>query len=970
MTNKFFFITFYLLFLCADFRSFGQLGFSFNIKKPAEYEERVLRSEKSDKGKFGLPKRFIQNTATHFNYFYNANLKLNEVLQRAKEMHKDDYSTLLSFYNYSLEHTASDSVQLDSIIYKTSAGIALHDLRNDWIDNLYLLWGISYYLQKKFDSAYLMFQFINYAFAPKEKGGYYLTIGSRIDGNSAMSISTKEKKSLHKKIFSVPPSRNDALLWQIRNFLAQDLMAEAASLIVTLRSDPAFPKRLHNDLHEVQALWFYKLNSWDSAAHHLVKALSNAPTLQEKARWEYLAAQLFEMSGDYKSATSYYNKVISHTTDLIMEIYARFGSIRTNKDGGPKNIDKNVDELLRMAKKEKYEEYRDIIYYMAAKMLLDAGRTDEAVQVLAKSAGSGGNDVSVKNKAFLQLAEIAYTQKKYPEAYNYYDSVNLNDASLKDPESIRIRKKALKAVVDQLAVIQRQDSLLRIAALPEEQRKEFVKQLVKQLRKLQGLQDEQKAQPPPSASSVASLFPQTTPRGEWYFYNATAKARGYNEFKTKWGNRPNVDNWRRSAALSSIYNSTPLMTGGSGQKPDSKTGSDEITFDALYEKLPLTDEQKTVALDSLKKALFTLGKTYIQELEDCSLGTEKLNELKTRFPDFQPMDELIFQLYYCYQKTGEKDRAEDLKKFLKEKYPTSSFTAIALTGKDPRISEKQEATKIYEKIYDLFIEGKFQEALNLKKTADEKYGKHYWTPQLLYIQSVYHIRQRQDITAMESLNEIISQFSGTPMAKKAETLIDVLRRRKEIEEELKNLNVTRMTDTTASVSVFVPPYRKTDSSAYRTVPPVPQPQVSGKNSDSTVTKPKTTSSSGYAHNPNEAHYVVMILHKVDPVFVNEAKNAFNQYNRNAFYSKNYSADIFQLDNENRLILIAPFANADDAIRYMETTRSKIQTEIMPWLKGGKYSFVILTDMNFNLLKEKRNIDEYKNFLNQYWPGKF
>ncbi len=93
----------------------GQLGFAFDIKKPKEYEERVLRSERSDQGKFGLPKRFLQNTATHFNYYFNANNKLNEVLERAKEAFKDDYSELLPFYNYSLDVTAADSIQLDSI---------------------------------------------------------------------------------------------------------------------------------------------------------------------------------------------------------------------------------------------------------------------------------------------------------------------------------------------------------------------------------------------------------------------------------------------------------------------------------------------------------------------------------------------------------------------------------------------------------------------------------------------------------------------------------------------------------------------------------------------------------------------------------------------------------------------------------------------------------------------------------------
>ena len=270
----------FLILFQASFPAFSQLGFDLNIKKPKEYEERVLRSEKSDQKKFTVPRRFIQNTVTHYNYTFNANNKLNEVLERAKTAFVDDYSKLLPFYNYSLDVTVRDSIQLDSITYKASSGIALHDLRNDWVDNLYLLWGAAYYLQKDFDSAYQMFQFMNYAFAPKEKDGYYKTIGSSRDGNSALSIATKEKNSIPRRLFSEPPSRNDAFIWQIRNFLAQDQFPEAASLIVTLRNDPVFPKRLFNDLHEVQAYWFYKQNMWDSAAIHLEQALSNANNQQ------------------------------------------------------------------------------------------------------------------------------------------------------------------------------------------------------------------------------------------------------------------------------------------------------------------------------------------------------------------------------------------------------------------------------------------------------------------------------------------------------------------------------------------------------------------------------------------------------------------------------------------------------------------------------------------------------------------
>src|SRR3954462_9026989 len=100
-----------LVFIClATIPAYSQLGFSFDIKKPPEYEERTLRSEKSEQKKFTVPRRFIQNTTTHYNYFFNASNKLNDIIRRAKEAHKDDYTSLLSFYNYDLDVTATDSL--------------------------------------------------------------------------------------------------------------------------------------------------------------------------------------------------------------------------------------------------------------------------------------------------------------------------------------------------------------------------------------------------------------------------------------------------------------------------------------------------------------------------------------------------------------------------------------------------------------------------------------------------------------------------------------------------------------------------------------------------------------------------------------------------------------------------------------------------------------------------------------------
>src|SRR3982751_4571489 len=101
------FCVFFLIFLWFP-DAFGQPVLPSDLKKPAKYENRQLGAEKSAEKKFKGPRKFIQNTVTHYNWYFNANNKLNEILERAKLAHRDDYGQLFTFYNYTLEKTATD----------------------------------------------------------------------------------------------------------------------------------------------------------------------------------------------------------------------------------------------------------------------------------------------------------------------------------------------------------------------------------------------------------------------------------------------------------------------------------------------------------------------------------------------------------------------------------------------------------------------------------------------------------------------------------------------------------------------------------------------------------------------------------------------------------------------------------------------------------------------------------------------
>ena len=970
------FLLVFSLFLIASSLN-AQLGFSFDIPKPKPYEERQLRSEKSEQKKFTLPGRFIQNTTTHYNYFFNANNKMNEIIDRAKAVHRDDFTQLLSFYNYDLDETASDSLQLDSLIYKATTGIVLHDLRSDWADNMYLLWGAAHYLQKQFDSAYLTFQFINYAFAPKEKDGYYQYIGSGRDGNSAISVSTKEKNSVTKKVFTRPPSRNDAFVWQIRTLLAWERYPEAATLIVTLRNDPVFPSRLQNDLEEVTALYYYKRGQWDSSAAHLTKALSNTNSNQEKARWEFLAAQMYEMSGNNDLAENYYEKAIGHTVDPIMAVYGRLYSIKVHKSDGGDYIEKNVQELEKMARHDRFREYRDVIYYMAAQMELERHDVGRAQELLEKAAKFDHGNPSQRNKAYLKLAELAFANKDYRKAYNFYDSVRLDDPGLPDVEAINAKKEMLGHMATQVEIMKRQDSLQRIAGLPEEERKQYVTKLLKELRKQAGLK-ESGNEPLTSGFGPTQLdiFSMTqSSKGEWYFYNTALRAKGVLDFKARWGNRPNVDNWRRMQGVMNQKNVNRAdLTNNLNANNPTQNGAppvQELTFENLYHNLPLTPEQLKISNDSIQNAMFALGKILAEGIEDCDGVITIYEQLRTKFPEFRQMDEVLFHLFYCYDKNGDHSKAAQLKSELNTKYPGSNLTMIVMTGKDPKAEQKTEATKTYENIYDLFIEGKFDNAIAQKKIADSTYGENYWSPQLLYIESVYYIRQQNDSTAISELKKLQNKYPGTPLADKATTMIDVLGRRKQIEEELTNLKIEEPRPEVKKQVIIVdtvatrPQVIKADTAAVKK----PLTTLPTK-SDTVVTKKTAKPILAFSFNAAAPHYVMIILNKVDVVFGNEAKNAFARYNSEKFYNKSFELNTIPLDPDNKLVLIKPFDNAQAAVDYINQVKPKAANEIIPWLKPDKYTFSIITDQNLEVLKSNPDLTAYKLFLDQNLPGKF
>ncbi len=963
-----------LMVLLIQEHSWAQPNTTIELKKDKPYENRTLPAEKSGNKKFTLPKRIYNNTVTHFNYYYNANLRFNEILERAMETHRDDYTSLLSFYDYDLETTAQD--QVDTILYKCTAGILLHDLRSDWVDNLYMLMGKAYLLRKDFDSAQMVFQYINYAFAPKDDG-YDIPIGSNASGaNGVFTISTNEKRTLWQKLTTAKvPSRNESFIWMIRTYIEQGRPAEASGLIALLRSDALFPQRLQSQLDEMSAYLFYQQKSYDSAAHYLTSTLKRDPNNINRARWYYLAGQLYEMAGMNKEAGEAFTQSIRFSKDPYMEVYARLNIAALFTGTRDNAIQENLNELLKMARKDRYDVYRDIIYYAAAKLELQRKQYDQAQALLMKSIAYSNDNPIQKHKSFLLLGDMNYQRKAYSYSYRFYDSTDLQLLPERDQQRVSIRKPALQIIAFNEENIQREDSVQRIAALPEAERIAEVRKILKQLRKEQGLKEDNISSGGSANNNqpVTDLF-NSNDKAEFYFLNSNLRSRGFNEFNQKWGNRPNIDNWRRKTAVDkSMVQTVQTATVNADNK--TKTADSELSMETLMNSIPLTAEQKEASNGILIKSMLDNGKIFEQQLDDLPSAIAIYEELLRRFPNHPSAEEAGMSLVQCYKKINNVQLADSLSTALKTKFPDSPM----FYGKDKRtLSGEDLASSKYGAIYNLFIEGKFEDALRAKKLADAQLGKSHWTPQLLYIESIYYVKQRQDSSAISTLMALADLFKDSPLAEKAITMIDVLKRRSEIEQYLTDLQVERPVETvTRQVSlggeatIALSESNKKDSSK------------AGINTSNLATKlPGTTivkttggnklemMEADYEFLATDTQYAVLVLDKVDPIFVTEARNALSRFNQERFFNKRLALTPITVNENTKMILIGPFASATEAVGYTDVARPLAASSILSWLSAEKYSFQIISPANLRILDRKKDPAAYKAFLDRVLPGKF
>ena len=180
----------------------------------------------------------------------------------------------------------------------------------------------------------------------------------------------------------------------------------------------------------------------------------------------------------------------------------------------------------------KNKDFRDQIYYALAQLAFKDNNDALAINYLRLSfAASMKNDFQ-KTRSALKLADIYFERQNYHLAEAYYDStMQFLPKDYPNYEELTIKTATLNLLVTNLKIVQIEDSLQKLAALPETELAKVINKLIEDYKKADQLKKEKEAQEQLDGAMGGNYVktmedPSKLGGGGWYFYNTSAMSFG------------------------------------------------------------------------------------------------------------------------------------------------------------------------------------------------------------------------------------------------------------------------------------------------------------------------------------------------------------------------------------------------------------------------------------------------------------
>lgn len=930
----------------------------------------------------GWFKRGYHNLTTHYNYWFNADELLDLNVTKLEEQHKDNYNRLLPIYAYTVPDPQGAKSDMDNVIKKSSKAIALHRV-GDWDDDCYLLLGQAQFLKRDFETAEATFKYIREEYDPRKTNKSKLKNSKKKKADSKKKKSSKKKKAAKKKKKKkksskkksssakdkksgassktpdkttssdpkngkTPPKKDkpeeptlrlgnnpykkglqrpsaypESMVWYVRTLAEREKYEEADFLLRDLDEDPFFPNSLRDDLYTAEAYTWVKQKRYDKALEPLRKAVELTRKKKTRARLAYVLAQLYDLAGRHEDAYVAYNKVLASSPKYEMEFNARLHLVQAGWANGKISSPDATRSLEKMVKDEKNADYRDQIYYVMAEIALKERMTQEAITYLRQSLQYSKDNVSQKAESYLKLADLYFEGEDFVNAKNYYDST-LTVLPATDERHKRATEYAenLNDIARLIKTIAANDSIINVAQMSPEARKELAKKIKKQrdaeaaaqaaadaIRQAQDANASLTVRTPtPSAGQAKSTF---------YFYNEAFLKKGRKDFSKTWGDRKLEDNWRRSRRP---------QTGGpdDAAKADQADAVSDREVEDIFKGIPTSEGELAGLHAATYEALYQLGTLFRDKLRNHKRSTGTLETMITRYPDTLRREKEAF--YYCYlgfTDLSNKEKAQYYYDKLVSKYPTSNF-ARALT--DPNFvnasrQRERELNEYYEATFNTFQKGDYKDAFSRCEEAPKRYGSQNALMAKFALLSALCVGNLQGNEAYcAALTEVIARYPNSGEATRAKEIARLLACKGfEVAE-----NKTKAPGAAAQEEAF------------------------------TVEDDKL-------------HYFIVMLSGKD-VKIEDVKAAISDFNRE--YHKLEQLRISNIflgtDTETPIIVIRKFDNKEQAMRYYNEVKGKKEFLGETGKKNFNKELYAVTQENYRRILKNKTLDGYREFFSDHY----
>jgi tetratricopeptide (TPR) repeat protein len=901
--------------------------------------------------------RAMQNLTSRYNYIYNANLILDDYVSDLQNTYADNFAEIVPVYvNPPAFNPAAtnplmaqiERPELEEIINKARTIIADKSYGN-YIDDAYLLMGKGYFYK-----------------------GDYFTAAEYFDYTA--QTYKQDKKTLL-----------DALNWKIRSYMQLNNLKAAAPASDSLETLLDSVKHHRAEPLATLAQMSMELKRDKEATTYLLAALKAGGSKADKIRWTYILAQLYERQNDAASALKYYRKVQGSNAGFQLYFNANLNRIKLNAEAEGRKTSRS-ERMQALLKDDKNADFIDQVYYHIANVYAEEHSYAKAAAYYSQSVQTAGKDPYQKGIAYLKLADLNFnTLKNYIQAKAYYDSaVNTLPKSYPNYDQISKKNKNLQNLTDRYVLIALQDTLQAIAKLPEQDR-------------LAAMEQYQSAWAMPQQTYAAAPLNQASNpvrgNGTFYFDNQNAVSIAALDFKKRWGNRKQEDNWRQSIRTNGETNTQKPLTAnveGIPTDPDQVAPTatlSQVGVADLMASLPTSPVLLQASNQKIINAYYEIASFYQQELNDRTQAIEVYERLLRRYPENNFLPAINYSLYLAYKDT-DPDKAKEYKNIVLTRYANSVYAKSIL---DPGFSVKQsELDRILEIQYNgLFASYQAKDFPKVIKTADElsrNFPGNYLEPQFEYLKAIGIGRTQHVDSLLAIFNKIKTQFPGdqliVPLVESHLTYIQAhlgeFRRRKIAladfdpnESPFAGVSLARRSvpaDKASSVSADA---TKTQA----TKRPVAEGQIAGNKPESTIaanipaittaieTKPKAEA---VASKPNSIFSVVstsntyyFVVDVADATLtLSSSRFGIGQFNRGNYAERDLRHRLVEFDDD-QLIYVGNFSSFDEVKQYADGITPQLK-KIMK-VPESKYSAFIISKENFEKLKSKALVLQYLDF---------